>query len=217
MTLVELVTAMLISSILIASVYMLLKSFRQNSNQLKHEIDSQILTTNFINVFSNEVASAGYQPIDSYLTTSIFTQEMSYPANVIHVTYSNNNTVDNIVIRYDVNQTTRQVVTYRLVNLKRTDQRPSEKVLYKTKVQYSNYPSNNYRSTIVFQDQIALAGVEDFECIRSINPTPVSANASVRGLSCILSVYTSAETQISNSTLTKLRTYQFYAKANNLF
>lgn len=75
MTLVELITAMFISSILISSVYFLLKSFKQNSNQLKQEIDTQILTTNFISIFSNEVASAGYQPIDSYLQTSILPQK----------------------------------------------------------------------------------------------------------------------------------------------
>lgn len=216
MTLVELITAMFISSILISSVYFLLKSFKQNSNQLKQEIDTQILTTNFISIFSNEVASAGYQPIDSYLQTSIFTPEVSNPAQVINVAFSQNYSISSITMRYDVNQTTRQVVTYRVNTLNRSPLRPNEKVIYKTKMQYSTYPSN-FQSVSVFQDQIALAGVEDFECIPSINPTPVNGNASIRGLSCILSMYTSAEGRIGNSLATNTRTYQFYAKAHNLF
>jgi prepilin-type N-terminal cleavage/methylation domain-containing protein len=217
MTMVELIAAMLISSILISSVYFLLKSFKQNSNQIKQEIDTQILTTNFISVFSNEIASAGYQPIDSLLQTSIFTPEVSNPAQVVNVTFSQNYSINTITVRYDVSRTTRQVITYRIGTLNRSSLRPNEKVIYKSKMQYSNYPLNRFQSTSVFNDQIALSGIEDFECIPSINPSPVNANGSIRGLNCILSMYTSTETTISNSSASKVRTYQFYAKANNLF
>ena len=217
MTLVELITAMFISSILISSVFFILKSYKQNSNQLKQEIDTQFLTTNFISIFTNEVASAGFQPIDSYLQTSIFTPELSNPAQVINVTFSQNYSISSITIRYDVSQAARQIITYRVANINRSALRPNEKVIYKSKTLYSFYPSNRYTSSTVFTDQIALAGVEDFECIPSINPTPINANASVRGLSCILSMYTSVEGRIANAAATNTRTYQFYAKAHNLF
>jgi len=42
MTLVELITALLISSILISSVFFLTKMYKQNTNQLKQEIDTEL-------------------------------------------------------------------------------------------------------------------------------------------------------------------------------
>lgn len=218
MTLVELLTAMLISSILISSVYFLLKSFRQNSNQLKNEIDTQVYTTNFISIFTSEIASAGYQPIDSYLQTSIFTPEFSNPSQVINIIFDQNYSVKSITIRYDVNQFARQIIKYEVKkNINRTPLIPNEKAIYKTKTLYSYYPSNRLTSSTVFSDQIALAGVEDFECVPSTNPTPVNINASIRGLNCSLSMFTSTESLNMGSSQLNLRNYQFYAKANNLF
>jgi type II secretory pathway pseudopilin PulG len=223
MTLVELITALLISSILISSVFFLTKMYKQNTNQLKQEIDTQLYVSNFINGITTDIASAGYQPIDSQLTISILEKEGSGKDKVIDVTYKQGYTVDKITMRYDISPTTRTIVEYSLVDFKRSNTRPDEKAILKKKTNHGDTSKGNFYSVDVVKDALYIPGVKDFQCRQSINPEPSHPNAAVRGLNCTLTIYKTAENQIvggdggGNSNSTQTRSYTFYAKATNLF
>jgi type II secretory pathway pseudopilin PulG len=224
MTLVELITSLLISSILISSVFFLTKMYKQNTNQLKQEIDTQLYVSNFINVFTTDIASAGYQPIDSQLTVSILEKEGNGKDKVIDVTYKQGYTVDKITIRYDIGTVTRTKVEYSLIDFKRSNARPNEKAIIKSKENHNDITKGvQFNSIGVINNEIILAGVEDFQCRQSINPEPTHPNAAVRGLNCTLTIYKTAENQIvggdggGNLNSTQTRSYTFYAKAINLF
>ena len=208
-TLLEMLTAILISSILVASVFFLIRSYRSNTEQVKNEIDTQLFVNNFISVLMNEVEAAGHQPIDSLLPTSIFTQEGINKPNVIDVTFSSGRSVLSLSIRYDISPTTRQIIRYDVKDFPRNTSRPSEKAIYKTKINYGDLTSGSPYIYVV-TDELVLANVEDFECETSIHPSPISSGASIRGLACSLKMFTTINK-------TNLRIFDFYAKATNLF
>jgi len=220
MTLVELITALLISSILISSVFFLTKMYKQNTNQLKQEIDTELYVSNFINGITTDIASAGYQPIDSQLTISILEKEGIGKDKVIDVTYKQGYTVDKITMRYDISPTTRTIVEYSLVDFKRSNARPDEKAILKKKTNHGDTSKGNFYSVDVVKDALYIPGVKDFQCRPSINPEPSHPNAAVRGLSCSLTIYKTAEASIVGPGYAgnlDTKTYEFYAKATNLF
>jgi prepilin-type N-terminal cleavage/methylation domain-containing protein len=208
-TLLEMLTSILISSILVAAVFFLVRSYRSNTEQVKNEIDTQLFVNNFISVLMNEVEAAGHQPIDSLLPTSIFTQEGINKPNVIDVTFSSGRSVLSLSVRYDISPTTRQVIRYDVKDFPRNSTRPSEKAIYKTKINYGDLTSGSPYIYVV-TDELVLANVEDFECEASIHPSPISTSASIRGLACSLKMFTTINKN-------NLRIFDFYAKAANLF
>lgn len=195
-TLVELVISVFIASLMIASIVILVKSYKNMANDVKQDVVSEGDVVAFIDNFTEDIASSGNQPIDT-LIPSIY---LSGP--VIDTTYSGAE-VSQIKITTDLNALTRQVITYRVVSLPRFADSPNEKAVLKSKVL-----TNGVATEQVYVDELALANVSSFSCTNSINPSPVNANATIRGLNCTL---------IATGVRSILKTYNFYAKAENQF
>jgi type II secretory pathway pseudopilin PulG len=196
-TLVELVISVLIASLMIISIVILVKSYKNMSNDVKVDVVSEGDVVSFIDIFTEDIASSGNQPIDS-LISSIY---LSGP--VIEATYSGATAVSQIKITTDLSTSTRQVVTYKVINLPRFADNPNEKAIVKSKLL-----TNGTVSEQIYSDELALANVSSFDCTNSINPTPVNANADIRGLNCTL---------VATGARSVLKTYNFYAKAENQF
>ena len=203
-TLIELLVTIVIASILIAAIFVLIKSYRQMSSQIKSDIDTEFYVTEFIDSFSEDIASSGYQAIDTALT-SIYNA-----GKVINFTYGTSPNVNSVGITTDLNTTTRQTVTYTIkaMNPARSKSYANELGIYKSKSLFNT----NSTSIAVYQDALMLAGVKSFQCTESFNPSPVNVNAATRGVSCtlIMNAYLNLTTPLT-------KTYNFYAKAENQF
>ena len=105
-TLIELLVTVLIASVLVAAILVLLKSYRQMSSQIKSDIDTEFYVAEFIDNFSEEIASSGYQPIGSNLTSIYNT------GKIINFTLDNNSNVNSVSIITDIDTSTRQTITY---------------------------------------------------------------------------------------------------------
>ena len=203
-TLIELIVTIVIASILVGVIFMLLKSYRQMSSKIKSDIDSEFYVSQFIDTFSDEIASSGNQPIDTLLP-SIYNS-----GKIINFTYNGAPTVSSIGITTDLNTTSRQVLTYTIKAISPTRSRSysNELGIYKSK----SLDNTNGTSVQVFTDALVLPGVKSFQCTESENPTPVNTNAKTRSASCSLVVYA-----YLNLPTPQTRTYSFYAKAENQF
>lgn len=203
-TLIELIVTIVIASILVGVIFMLLKSYRQMSSKIKSDIDSEFYVSQFIDTFSDEIASSGNQPIDSTLP-SIYSS-----GKIINFTYNGAPTVSSIGITTDLNTTSRQVLTYtvKAISPVRSRSYSNELGIYKSK----SLDNTNASGTQVFTDALVLPGVKSFQCTESENPTPVNANAKTRSVSCSLVVYA-----YLNLPTPQTKTYNFYAKAENQF
>ena len=195
-TLVELIVSVLIASLMIASIVILMKSYKNMANDVKVDLVSEGDVVGFIDTFTEDIASSGHQPIDT-LIPSIY---LSGP--VIDTVYSGSE-LSQIKITTDIDTRTRQVTTYKVLNLPRFAENPNEKAVLKSKVL-----TNGSISEPVYTDELALANLSSFTCTNSINPSPVNANANIRGLNCSL---------IATGARSILKTYNFYAKAENQF
>ena len=203
-TLIELLVTIVIASILIAAIFVLIKSYRQMSSQIQSDIDTEFYVTEFIDSFSEDIASSGYQAIDT-AQTSIYNS-----GKVINFTYSSAPSVSSLGLTTDLNSTTRQTVTYTIkaITPTRSKSYANELGIYKSKFLFNTSGS----SISVYQDALMLAGVKSFECFESFNPSPVNVNATTRGVSCtlIMNAYLNLTTPLT-------KTYNFYAKAENQF
>jgi prepilin-type N-terminal cleavage/methylation domain-containing protein len=205
-TLIELIVTIVIASILVGVIFMLLKSYRQMSSKIKSDIDSEFYVSQFIDTFSDEIASSGNQPINSSLT-SIYNN-----GKIIKFTYNGAPTVSSIGITTDLNETSRQVLTYTIkaISPVRSRSYSNELGIYKSK----SLANTNSTSVEVFTDALVLPGVKSFQCTESENPTPVNANAKTRSVSCSLVVYAYLNLNLPTP---QTKTYNFYAKAENQF
>jgi len=203
-TLIELIVTIVIASILVGVIFMLLKSYRQMSSKIKSDIDSEFYVSQFIDTFSDEIASSGNQPIDTTLP-SIYSS-----GKIINFTYNGAPPVSSIGITTDLNTTSRQVLTYTIkaISPVRSRSYSNELGIYKSK----SLDNTNGTSVAVFNDALVLPGVESFKCTYLENPTPVNANAKIRSVSCSLVVYA-----YLNLSTQQTKTYNFYAKAENQF
>lgn len=203
-TLIELIVTIVIASILVGVIFMLLKSYRQMSSKIKSDIDSEFYVSQFIDTFSDEIASSGNQPIDTLLP-SIYNS-----GKIINFTYNGAPTVSSIGITTDLNKGSRQVLTYTIkaISPVRSRSYSNELGIYKSK----SLDNTNGTSVAVFNDALVLPGVKSFQCTESENPTPVNANAKTRSVSCSLVVYA-----YLNLPTPQTKTYNFYAKAENQF
>lgn len=203
-TLIELLVTIVIASILIAAIFVLIKSYRQMSTQIRSDIDTEFYVTKFIDNFSEEIASSGYQPIDTTLS-SIY-----LGGKVIDFTYSSNQNVSNVSMTTDLNTTTRQTIYYSIKAMSppRAKSYINELGIYKSKTLFNTTSI----STPVYQNSLMLAGVKSFQCEESFNLSPVNLNAATRGVSCtlIMNAYLNLATPST-------KTYTFYAKAENQF
>jgi len=203
-TLIELLVTIVIASMLIAAVFALLKSYRQMSSQIKSDIDTEFYVTEFIDSFSEDIASSGYQPIDTSLT-SIYSA-----GKIINFTYGTSTNVNSVGITTDLDTTTRQTVTYTIKapTPARSKSYTNELGIYKSK----SLINASATSIPVFKDALMLAGVKSFQCTESFNPAPVNINAATRGVSCtlVMNAYLNLAAPLT-------KTYNFYAKAENQF
>ena len=203
-TLIELLVTIVIASILIAAIFVLIKSYRQMSTQIKNDIDTEFYVTEFIDSFSDDIASSGYQAVDTSLT-SIYNG-----GKVIDFTYNSAPNVSSVNITTDLNKTTRQTVNYTIkaISPTRPNSYANELGIYKTKTLFNTSST----SISVYQNALMLAGVKSFQCTESFNPSPVNANAATRGVNCslVMNAYLNLATPLT-------KTYNFYAKAENQF
>ena len=197
MTLIELIVAIFIVTILISAIFVLVKNYKNTSKQTVIDVDTDAYVNNFLQTFTEEVAHSGHQPIDSTLST------ITLSGKVLNFTYSSGNSVSQVAITSDLDQSTRQVLTYQLTAAPRDNAHPRELALTKTK-QLSNGTSTEN----VFTNEIALAGIDSFSCTESTNPNPSNVNAAVRGVDCTLAVYGAKD-------FNTLKSYKFYASTDN--
>lgn len=197
MTLIELIVAIFIVTILISAIFVLVKNYKNTSKQTVSDVDTDAYVNNFLQTFTEEVAHSGHQPIDSTLST------ITLSGKVLNFTYSSGNSVSQVAITSDLDQSTRQVLTYQLTAAPRDSAHPRELALTKTK-QLSNGTSTEN----VFTNEIALAGIDSFSCTESTNPNPSNVNAAVRGVDCTLAVYGAKD-------FNTLKSYKFYASTDN--
>lgn len=197
MTLIELIVAIFIVTILVSAIFVLVKNYNNTSKQTVSDIDTDVYVNNFLQTFTEEVAHSGHQPIDSTLST------MTLGGKVLNFTYSNGSLVSQVSITSDLDQNTRQILIYQLATAPRDSAHPKELALTKTK-----QLSDGASTESVFTNEIALAGIDSFSCIESINPSPASANAAVLGVDCTLVVYGAKD-------YNTLKSYKFYASTDN--
>jgi prepilin-type N-terminal cleavage/methylation domain-containing protein len=214
-TLIELLVTIVIASILIGAIFALLKSYRQMSSQIKSDIDTEFYVTEFIDSFSDDIASSGYDPIDRDVAT--LTSIYSF-GKVINFTYDGDGSpqknVTSVNITTDLNQYTRQTVNYTIKAISpiRRNSYANELGIYKSKSLFNTSST----SINVYQDALMLAGVESFQCTESFNPSPINANAATRGVRCTLIMNAYLNLTLP-STKPYTKTYNFYAKAENQF
>ena len=67
MTLIELVIAIFIVSIMIGAVFFLVKGYKKVSDQALSEIDTEAYVNQFLQTIAEEIAVSGYQPVDTTL------------------------------------------------------------------------------------------------------------------------------------------------------
>jgi len=203
-TLIELLVTIVIASILIAAIFVLIKSYRQMSSQIKSDIDSEFYVTAFVDSFSEDIASSGYQAIDTSLTSIYNT------GKVINFTYGSAPKVSAVGIITDLNTPTIQTVSYTIKAISpiRSKSYANELGIYKTKSLFNTSGT----SITVYQDTLMLAGIKSLQCTESFNLSPVNTNAATRGVSCtlVMNAYLNLATPLT-------KTYNFYAKAENQF
>lgn len=199
MTLIELIVAIFIVTILVSAIFVLIKNYKNTSKQTVSDINTDAYVNNFLQTFTEEVSHSGHQPIDSALSA------ITLNGKVLNFTYSGGSVVSQVAITSDLDQYTRQILTYQLSLTLRDSQHPNELAFIKTK-QFSNGTSTEN----VFVNEIALAGIDSFSCTESLNPSPVSANAGLRGVDCTLVVY-------GGRGFSTLKSYKFYANTDNQF
>ena len=199
MTLIELVIAIFIVSIMIGAVFFLVKGYKKVSDQALSEIDTEAYVNQFLQTIAEEIAVSGYQPVDTTLP-SIYLN-----GKVLNLTFSTGNQLNQMTIISDLNQSARQIITYKLMPLKRSGAHALEQALFKTK-----QLSDGVNIEDVFVDELALAGISSFSCTESLITAPLYVNAATRGIDCILVVYGSKD-------FNNLKTYQFYANTENQF
>lgn len=197
MTLIELIVAIFIVTILVSAIFVLVKNYKNTSKQTVSDVDTEAYVNNFLQTFTEEVAHSGHQPIDSTLST------ITLAGEVLDFTYSNGSSVSQVAITSDLDQSTRQTITYQLAQSARDIAHPKELALTKTK-QFSN----GVTTEIVYANEIALAGIDSFTCSESLNSSPANVNAAVRGVDCTLVVYGAKD-------FNYLKSYKFYANTDN--
>jgi prepilin-type N-terminal cleavage/methylation domain-containing protein len=199
MTLIELIVAIFIVTILVSAIFVLIKNYRNTSNQTVSDINTDAYVNNFLQTFTEEISHSGHQPIDSTLSA------ITLNGKVLNFAYSGGSLVSQVAIASDLDQYTRQTLTYQLSPTLRDSQHPNELAFIKTK-QLSNGTSTEN----VFVNEIALAGIDSFSCVESLNLSPLNPNAALRGVDCTLVVY-------GAKGFNKLNTYKFYANTDNQF
>lgn len=197
MTLIELIVAIFIVTILVSAIFVLVKNYKNTSKQTVSDVDTDAYVNNFLQTFTEEVAHSGHQPIDSALST------ITLGGKVLNFTYSSGSLVRQVTITSDLDQNTRQILTYQLASAPRDSGHPKELALTKTK-----QLTNGASTESVFTNEIALAGIDSFSCTESINPSPVNPNAAIRGVDCTLGVY-------GAKNFNTLKSYKFYASTDN--
>ena len=197
MTLIELIVAIFIVTILVSAIFVLVKNYNNTSKQTVSDVDTDAYVNNFLQTFTEEVAHSGHQPIDSTLGA------ITLGGKVLSFTYSSGSFFSQVTITSDLDQNTRQILTYQMSSAARNSAHPKEMALTKTK-----QLTNGASTESVFTNEIALAGIDSFSCTESINPSPVNANAAVRGVDCTLAVYGAKD-------FNTLKSYKFYASTVN--
>jgi len=200
LTLVELLTAVLIASILILATFNLVKGFNFNVKKVNKAVNDHVNVHSAIDILTTEIELAGHQPIDSLLP-SIFNK-----GKVLDISFSKDHIVSKITIKGDTDTSSRQVITYDLSSVQRSGYSYKENFLLKSK-QVTN---DTNLTTNVYSNQVALMGIEKLECSPSINPSPKNSNGDIRGVSCTFYLFN------SSTDSSQITPYHFYAKATNL-
>ena len=182
LTLVELMLALLISSIVMASFMLVSKGFNSVSTDLQQDMRSQLGIRSFIELLNLHASQSGYQPADTSFATGIKTLNPFY----LNGTATNPGVLSDVATLqfiFDSSTTTRDYALYGV-------QTNVRKGRTEKKVVLTHYYKNTSNATVAILGSASpmvtvdvLLGVKDFKCsFRAILGTP-------RALDCYLSVY----------------------------
>ena len=119
LTLLELMLALLITSIVMAAFLLFSKSFSFTSEEFKKDIVSQLTVRSFVDQLQFHASQAGYSPIDSQLAKSI-TAETREP--LWFSAADSQNHVSAVQMTYDASTSRRDYALYQVLPLTRGDQ-----------------------------------------------------------------------------------------------
>lgn len=182
LTLVELMLALLISSIVLAAFMLVSKGFNTVSTDFRQDIKTQLEMRSFIELLNTHSSQAGYQPPDTLFATGIKSLNPFY----LNGSAANPGVTVNVATLqfiFDSSNALRDFVIYTVQPNVRKGRTEKKVVMTHHYVNPSNSIFPVLNNAITGPPVDALVGVKDFQCsFRSIAGTP-------RALDCYLSVY----------------------------
>ena len=172
LTLLELMLALLITSIVMAAFLLFSKSFSFTSEEFKKDMVSQLTVRSFVDQLQFHASQAGFSPMDSQLAKSI-TAETREP--LWFSAADSQNHVSALQMTYDASTSRRDYALYQVLPLTRADR--AEQAVYLTRSYYTT------GTNPLLTQQLVLAGVKEFICV------PTTISGWVRSLACTLEVY----------------------------
>jgi prepilin-type N-terminal cleavage/methylation domain-containing protein len=172
LTLVELLIALLISSIVMASFVLFGKSFFFTTDTFIKDISTHLYMRSFLEQINFHASQAGFSPVDTVMSNSI-QAEVREPIWID--TSGPSGGVNAIQFTYDTSTTRREYALYEIKDLTRKGR--AEKAIYITRT-YKQGAVN-----MIMSQQLILAGVKQFNCSKRVTL------GYVRALDCALDVY----------------------------
>ena len=172
LTLIELLIALIISSIVMASFMLFSKSFFYTSDSFIKDISTHLYMRSFFEQINFHASQAGFSPVNTVMSNSM-QAEIREP-----IWLNADDSIGNVTaiqFTYDTSTNRREYALYEVRDLIR--QGRTEKAIYITRT-YKQGAVN-----LIMSQQLLLAGVKEFICKSRVNL------GYVRALDCALEVY----------------------------
>lgn len=168
-TLIELMLSLLISSVVLAALFLASKGIQSTSNDMQKDMRTQLAIRSFIEMLSTHASQSGYQPPDS-VADAIVNASDPFPMEL--------NGANNLKFVFDTNSSTRHYAIYSLLSNVVNGRSEFKIVLRRYKVSYPGKVA-----TEIFTAEDVLRGVKSFSC------SSRTSAAMPRALDCVLKVY----------------------------
>lgn len=205
----ELLLALVIISILMASLIFFSRAFMTTANTFSKDISSELSTRSFIDGFTYDVSQAGFSPKGSLLSPSLVAEPGNLPiflvndvsggVNSIRISYDSYNYSNNSP--YD----RREYVTYSVEPLIGNKVSFAKGIFVDRAFRTSSSGSVASPTKIFSAKQLAIGLVKSFSCVEK------KVAGITKGLSCRLEIYSDADIN------SKVVIYDFQANSDQLF
>jgi prepilin-type N-terminal cleavage/methylation domain-containing protein len=208
-TMLELLLALVIISILMASLIFFSRAFMTTANTFSKDISSELATRSFIDGFTYDVSQAGFSPKGSILNPSLVAEPGNLPIFLVNDVSGN---VNSIRISYDsynysINShfDRREYVTYSVEPMIGNKVSFAKGIFVDRAFRTSSSGSVASPTKIFGVKQLAIGLVKSFTCSEK------KVAGITKGLSCRLEIYMDADIN------SKVLTYDFQSNSEQLF